>query len=156
MSNKIPTKMKNKIKESTVYKIYYSLRFKKREYNLSEEYKEAQRLIDGAKRMVDLGCGTNPHPKASVAVDKYIEPIHRQFGENKLIDVAEIEKRGIQFVEADFESLPFADKQFDVAYSHHVIEHLDNPARACCEMQRIALGGGNRMPLYFCGICFWS
>lgn len=106
--------------------------------------------------MIDLGCGSSPHRKATVAVDKYIEPIHRKYGANQKIDVAKIEEQGIKFVEADFEDLPFEDKSFDVAYSHHVVEHLDNPAKACKEMQRVAKGGGDYVSINLCRVYFWT
>ena len=110
-------------------------------YAYSPEYALALQNIERAQNMIDLGCGSMPHPKSKVAVDKYIEPIHRKFGSNEKIDVVSIEKNGIKFVEADFENLPFADKEFDFAYSHHVVEHLDNPIRGMQEMMRVARGG---------------
>lgn len=150
IKDKIPKGLKEKLKKSKVYKLYSNSQL----YSMGVEYKIAQKMINESKNMVDLGCGSNPHPKASVAVDKYIEPIHRHFGNNKNINIAEIEKKGIQFVQADFEDLPFHDKQFDVAYSHHVIEHLDDPSKACVEMQRIARGGVILCPSIFAEYIF--
>ena len=124
-------------------------------YENSEAYKIALNNIEKCNNMIDLGCGSNPHPKASVAVDKYIEPVHRKFGANKRIDVNEIERKGIKFIEADFECLPFKDKEFDFAYSHHVVEHLDNPSKALNEMMRISRGG-NYLSRHYGRIYFWS
>lgn len=118
-------------------------------WQMSPEFIKAQKLIDAVQNMIDLGCCSSPHWKATVAVDKYIEPVHRKYGSNKRIDVSEIESRGIRFVEADFEELPF-----DVAYSHHVVEHLDNPAKVCAEMQRIAAGGVIMCPSIFAEYMF--
>lgn len=75
--------------------------------------------------------------------------MHREFGGNKTIDICGIEAQGIKFVEADFENLPFIDKAFDVAYSHHVVEHLDNPEKGLCEMQRVAKSGIIMCPSIF-------
>ena len=55
--------------------------------------------------MVDLGCGSSPHRKAIVAVDKYIEPLHRKFGGNEKIDVSKIQSQGTKFVKADLKNL---------------------------------------------------
>ena len=146
---------KEKIKSSFLYKNYIKVRNTMHiQYEFSPEYQMAQRLIEGAKNMVDLGCGTNPHPHASWAVDKYIEPLHREFGGNKTIDIGGIEAQGIKFVEADFENLPFIDKAFDVAYSHHVVEHLDNPEKGLCEMQRVAKSGIIMCPSIFAEYMF--
>lgn len=35
----------------------------------------------------------------------------------------------------------FQNKEFDYARCHHVIEHVDDPDRACAELQRIAKAG---------------
>lgn len=35
----------------------------------------------------------------------------------------------------------FADKSFDFARCHHVIEHVNDPAKACSELIRIAKSG---------------
>ena len=37
--------------------------------------------------------------------------------------------------------MPFKDKEFDYARCHHVIEHTEDPAKACSELVRIARGG---------------
>lgn len=122
---------------------------------LSPEYIKAQKIINESINMIDLGCGSSPHPKSKVAVDKYIEPIHRKYGSNKKIDIAKIEKNGkTKFVQANFEKLPFENKSFDVAYSHHVIEHLDDPSKACDEMQRIAEKGVIICPSIFAEYIF--
>lgn len=118
-------------------------------YQMSPEFTKVMQLINVSKNIVDLGCGTNPLPQANVAVDKYLEPIHRIYGQGKKIDVSEIEHKGIKFIQADFESLPFGDKEFDLAYSHHVVEHIEHPERALNEMQRIAKKGIIMCPSVF-------
>lgn len=155
LSKVLSTKTKDTIKKTLLFRIYVKLRnARNKEYPLSPEYLRAVELISRSQNMVDLGCGNSPHPNAKVAVDKYIEPVHRKFGGNKKIDVAEIEKQGIRFVEADFESLPFKDKEFDVAYSHHVVEHLEDPVKGLLEMQRIARGGVIMSPSIFAEYMF--
>ena len=136
--------LKEITKKTSIYRclcIFTHIFRTRNKYTYSTEYETAMNNIEKSDNMVDLGCGNTPHPKAKVAVDKYIEPIHRKFGSNKKIEVSSIEKRGISFVEADFENLPFADNEFDFAYSHHVVEHLDNPIKGMQEMMRIARGG---------------
>lgn len=146
-------RLKTIIKKTVIYKIYKFFKIRS-QHELSPEFKAANELIYGSNNMVDLGCGTSPHPKASVAVDKYIEPIHRKYGSNQKINIESFAARGIKFVEADFENLPFNDKEFDVAYSHHVVEHLDNPIKGLKEMQRIAQSGVIMCPSIFAEYMF--
>jgi len=53
-------------------------------------------------------------------------------------DVVEsIKKSGIESKVGDVENLPFADKSFDYAFSFECLEHVSNPIRALCEINRI-------------------
>jgi SAM-dependent methyltransferase len=108
-------------------------------------------LLNSAETLVDLGCGTNPHPRASCGVDAFIEPTHRQLGHGETIKPATL---NCEFIRADLSSLPFADKQFDVAYSHHVFEHVPDPRSACREMTRVARRGVIITPSPFAEIAF--
>lgn len=45
------------------------------------------------------------------------------------------------FVQCPMEDMPFAHKEFDFARCHHVIEHTNDPDRACSELIRIAHTG---------------
>lgn len=53
----------------------------RKSYSLSKEYENAQKILSEAKSIVDLGCGSNPHPRACVAVDKYKDWEEPWFGE---------------------------------------------------------------------------
>jgi ubiquinone/menaquinone biosynthesis C-methylase UbiE len=45
------------------------------------------------------------------------------------------------FISCTVESTPFTDKEFDFVYCSHVLEHLDDPAKACEELMRIGKRG---------------
>ncbi|MGL4943345.1 MAG: class I SAM-dependent methyltransferase [Thermoguttaceae bacterium] len=107
----------------------------------TEEWLLAEKRIAESRYMVDLGCGMSPHPKASVGVDGFLTPEHRGLGTGKQIDEAALQSKGIRFVQASLELLPFEDKTFDFSYSHHVIEHVENPHLACEEIMRISSAG---------------
>lgn len=47
---------------------------------------------------------------------------------------------GCSFVLADINNLPFANKKFDFVYCSHVLEHVDDPERACSELIRVGRG----------------
>lgn len=133
--------------------------FKKKEGLLDAKIESSwgrvkERLKSGG-RIVDLGCGNNPVTGAAVAVDYYIDPKERNSGTGPVIDLDLMKSKGIEFVHARVDGpLPFADKEFDFAYSHHVFEHLDDPATACREMVRIAKAGVIITPSWFAECMF--
>lgn len=121
----------------------------------SAEWVLATERLRNAKTIVDLGCGTNPVSGASVGVDAHIEPCERLLGRGSRIDMTSMERSGTHFVMSRIDGpLPFRDKQFDLAYSHHAFEHLDDPATACNEMMRIAKSGVIITPSPFAEIAF--
>lgn len=127
---------------------------KQQDFEVSPEWRELQRRLQKAKKVIDLGCGTNPHPRAMVGVDAFLEPVQRALGYGRRIRVEDFRKRGVQFIQADLTALPFADKSFDFAYAHHVFEHLPDPQKACAEMRRIAKAGAIITPSIFAEIAF--
>lgn len=62
-------------------------------------------------KIVDFGCGLNPHPKANILVD--INPIIRELekGEKIIHDLNKL-------------PYPFDDETIDEIYSHECLEHL--------------------------------
>lgn len=116
---------------------------------------EIKNKINSCKNIIDLGCGNNPLREAKTAVDYYINPIERSNGDGPVIDENAFKNRGIRFLNARIDSdLPFADKEFDFAYSHHAFEHLEDPAKACEEMMRISQSGVIIAPSFFSELIF--
>lgn len=113
-----------------------------------------QHALENSDKVIDLGCGAHPIPKASVGVDRFPKPEQRLLGDGENISSESLASRGVTFIQADLEALPFATKSFDFAYSHHVFEHLPDPKRACLEMQRIARSGAIITPSIFAEHCF--
>lgn len=92
-------------------------------------FEEAKRLSNG-KGIINIGAGP-----------------HRIFGAQvvardlEVLANIDIELDGLpNFIQLDIETelLPFADKQFGVAYCSHVLEHLDNWEFCLREMVRVA------------------
>ncbi|MBI4309265.1 MAG: class I SAM-dependent methyltransferase [Candidatus Omnitrophica bacterium] len=109
-----------------------------------------KKRLKQAHSIVDLGCGNNPVAGAVVGVDFYIDPKERHAGTGPVIDTAQFKQRGVEFIHTRIDGpLPFKDKQFDFAYSHHVFEHLDDPQTACRDMMRIARAGAIITPAFF-------
>lgn len=77
---------------------------------------------------IDVGCGSGPKRPAP-GYDMYCD-IH----EPQLVTVR-------PYVQCPMEAMPFKDKEFEYARCHHVIEHTQDPDRACSELIRIARSG---------------
>lgn len=91
-----------------------------------------QRFPPGV-RVLDVGSGGDPFPYATVLVDRYLEPTRHR--------TDAFRRRDLPVVIADIHALPFAAQTFDYVMCSHVLEHVDDPVRACAELQRSARAG---------------
>lgn len=96
--------------------------------------------------VIDIGSGHNPHPRADVIVDKYLQDDTERSGQKIVL------KRNQQFFVADACNMPFKDKVFNLAICSHVAEHIDDIHRFCTEMNRIAHRGYIETPSKFAEI----
>lgn len=87
-------------------------------------------------RVLDVGSGHSPHPRADILLDnsqldnadRAGKPIRLIPGETK-------------FVQGDATVLPFRDASFDYIIASHVAEHVADPANFCREMMRVGKRG---------------
>lgn len=84
-------------------------------------------------QLLDIGSGKDPHPKASVILEKYLDVSKHRAGKT----LAQI-KSGITVI-GDGCYLPFKDKSFKTVYSRHVIEHVDDPEKFISECRRVSV-----------------
>jgi SAM-dependent methyltransferase len=85
-------------------------------------------------RVLDVGSGDNPHPRADVLLDRFLDrSIHRS-GQKARLD-------GRPLVVGDASALPFRDCSFDFVIASHVVEHVDRPEQVCGELMRVAHAG---------------
>jgi SAM-dependent methyltransferase len=84
--------------------------------------------------VLDVGSGHNPHPRANVIADKFIDTNYHRADNIKVLN-------NQKFVEADGQALPFTDKEFDYVICCHVVEHVDDPARFLTELSRVGKKG---------------
>jgi len=90
-------------------------------------------------RVLEVGCGHNPHFRSNVIVDKFIDSNYHRSGDIKIL-------RDQVFVQADGEALPFKDKEFDYAICNQVLEHVENPIQFVKEQSRVAKKGYIEVP----------
>lgn len=96
--------------------------------------------IQPQERVLDVGGGVNPFPHATIIVDRFLEStIHR--GETIVRD-------GRPVIVADISDLPFQDGRFDYVYCSHVLEHVEDPIKACSELMRVGKRGFIETPTY--------
>lgn len=84
--------------------------------------------------IVDVGSGGAPYEYATILVDKFPTDDYQR-GRKLVIP------EGRNFIQADIESLLFKDKEVDFLFARHLFEHIENPAKACREIIRVAKRG---------------
>jgi len=115
----------------------------------SYQSKYHQFEIKPEETVLDVGCGAYPFPLATMLVDLYIEnTVHRQ---------EDLRTDGKPFRVADINQLPFEDKSYNFVYCSHVLEHVDDPKRACTELIRVGRRGYIETPSVMTDVLFsWA
>jgi SAM-dependent methyltransferase len=96
--------------------------------------------------VLDCGCGPGSITFGIAAACAPATVVGIDFGTTQIDHArAAAEARGIgnaEFRTADCYALPFADSSFDRVFSHALMEHLSDPAKAIGEMHRVLKPGG--------------
>ena len=93
-------------------------------------------LIKSTDKVVDLGCGATPSPRANVIVDLFVDDDTQRGGASM-----QSVKNDPRLVIADVCNLPFKDKEFDFSIAGHIAEHVEDPNLFCKEVIRISKTG---------------
>lgn len=86
--------------------------------------------------ILDVGSGYAPDPRATVLLDKFLE------GDDTSRYTGKLRTRPRQpLICGDIEAMPFMDKAFDIVLCYQTLEHVENPERACAELNRVCKAG---------------
>lgn len=129
-----------KTDESTVFHPKIPFQILKKEKGFGEEIdrfsyqkKYNHFSFNPEEKVIDIGSGHMPFPFATHLADFFDEETtHR---------CEPLFKDERPFIKCNIENMPFLDKEFDFAFCSHVLEHVDNPEKACVELMRIAKRG---------------
>ncbi len=105
---------------------------------------EIVRAVAGARRVLDVGCGSGRLTVALAQAGATVTGIDtnaRQLAEaRRRADAAEVE---LMLLEADFnEALPFDDATFDAVMSRLALMAADDPVATLSELRRVLAPGG--------------
>ena len=98
------------------------------------------------EKVLDIGSGGEPFPHATHLLDKF--PGKTQHRYNRL------KTNQLPFTQGDVQALPFADLEFDFIYCAHVLEHVEDPAKALEEIMRAGKRGYIEVPTRMSDIVF--
>jgi len=81
--------------------------------------------------VLDVGCGN--YPRGHVNIDPYTDLTFHRSSDSRPLNT-----KGIVFIKASGEYLPFKDNTFDLVFSNAVMEHSPNPSLFLKECYRVA------------------
>lgn len=85
-------------------------------------------------KVLDIGSGQNPHADATHFLEKYPD--------KNVERGADFVKPKGELIIGDIEDMHMiGNKEFDYSYCTHVLEHVENPEKACEEIMRVAKAG---------------
>lgn len=109
-------------------------------------FPERIRRIGKADRVLEIGPGSDPHPRSDVLLERAFsedEALKQRGGTADLVTTKKL-------VHYDGGRFPFDDHEFDYVICSHVIEHVEDVESFCAEMLRVARRGYLEYPtLYY-------
>ena len=96
-------------------------------------------------RVLELGCGTGSMWQGrQELIDSFSSLTLTDFSAGMLADAQKnlAGMRGIEFLQADIQSLPFADASFDFIIANMMLYHVPDKPKAIAEVRRVLRPGG--------------
>ena len=101
--------------------------------SLNDEQMTNALNIQPDELVLDIGGGGAPFTRANYVIERFLMAASDRDNLDAPVDE--------RWIAGDVQALPFANKSFDVAYCTHVLEHVEDPAKACEELMRVAKRG---------------
>ena len=101
--------------------------------------------IKPGDKVLDIGPGGNPHPKATVYLELRMSE-EEAAGQRGYAEKPDLKGEVVYY---DGEKFPFKDKEFDYVICSHVIEHVPDPEKFLKEMFRVAKRGYMEYPTVY-------
>lgn len=110
--------------------------------------REGQRVLDLASGSGDMArhFSARVGPRGSVVLSD-VNASMLELGRRRMVDAGVV--RGVRYVQADAESLPFPDDHFDVVSIAFGLRNVTRKPRALAEMHRVLAPGGRALVLEF-------
>ena len=103
-----------------------------------EEWSQIQNYIPKNSRFLDVGCGAGYSlMRASKDWDCIVEGIDADPGRHGVGRFVKDLVNDVTIKQGFAEDLPYANESFDVVYSSHVLEHVNDEIKALAEMRRV-------------------
>ncbi len=90
--------------------------------------------------VLDVGTGHYPFPHATILSELHVGQTHHRH--------EPLVRDGRPFVVLDIHRMPFRSWSVDFVYCSHVLEHVENPGKACAELQRVGREGYIETPTF--------
>jgi SAM-dependent methyltransferase len=115
------------------------------EFGPNLSFEDADRVVAAlgiapGDQVLEVGGASNTFERADVVCDLTFGATGQRNGSPGTFT------KGVRYVEAPVESLPFADREFDFVVCRQVLEHVADPARAAAELSRVAARGLVEVP----------
>jgi SAM-dependent methyltransferase len=100
------------------------------------------RSIGSGAKVLDIGPGNSPHPRADILLEKRFSPVEAYEQRGKTPEL--VTDKPIVFF--DDHNFPFRDKEFDYVICSHVLEHVPDVKQFVAEIFRVAKAGYFEFP----------
>lgn len=116
---------------------YYQKTIRDSEWNSLKEY------IPHESKFLDIGCGAGYNfKKAKEELQCECKGIDPEPGAHGVGRNTEGIIAGLNIIKGFSENIPFEDKSFDVVFSSHVLEHVNDEQKSLMEMKRVLKDDG--------------
>ena len=135
---------------SIIGKIIYSTSVSKKKVEKyqkeirDKEWMKIKEFIPKKSKFLDVGCGAGYgmfRAKKDCNCSVFgIDPDPGDHGVGRFID--NFNKKNVSIIKGVSENIEFNEKEFDIVYSSHVLEHVENELKSLKEMKRVLKDDG--------------